>query len=232
MLRHDGLLELRPTEDGIGDSGPDVLVGDVPVVCVDDDGLRTEWITLPTVQPFAPGDVWKMWEALGRADLPLPTGITGQGRVTPGDLAGLRNAGVALDFVASAHASARRLLAEWPTAETTTRVWRPLEIPRGREDEIVTDRRAGQFPALAGEDGALRPAVTARTVSDIEPWCSSGLAEAARELASRLSACVTSIRRFLLVGLFLVLKAGQERDKPLSTWPPNALAARLRFGQR
>jgi hypothetical protein len=220
-------VRISPRSESIADGGPDVLVGALPLITIDASGdPGIEYLHLDPPAPFSPTTVEAMWSELTTSGLPIPTGVEDQGVVSTGALEGLRMVGIQPEVLPVAHSAARSLLIKWPTVESSRSILRPIEIPRGREDERATEHAAARFPSLSVGADSPRPSVSVRTIADDRPWASDSLRHAAAQVVRRLQQIDPPVPQQLVEPFARVARAGTGRavaDPPVSSWPKAGL---------
>lgn len=224
----------RQTREDRGDPIPDVLIGTMPFVHLNPEGLPSlAELWIPPPPPFRDEDVRMMWNEIDEAACPLPHSVLAQGGLGPGRIAERREIGLTADFVALAYRRARALLARWPPQEAYELIWRNIELRGGREDFQATERRMPALAALKTKDGRPLPQKTARRRGIEDPWTSWLLYDAALAVVKEAGALGDRVIEDLpwrkVTAAFRAV-AGRARpdrsssDSPVSTWP---IAARL-----
>lgn len=228
LNRGDDWLEIEPKAQGVGTEGPDVLVGDLPLPVYEGHRMIVDWMSLPPPLPLRMGDISTMWGRIAELGYPLPNMNIAQGLHSAAAASVTDSPSIGLELLPKAHAAAMSLLTQWPVVESSTSVWRPIDVPGGREDERLTDRLAGRWSAVRRADERLLPGRTARTVPSEASWSSSSLSAAALrarhaldDLGHETGFEVPARRTFdLLARQAWPLRA--VADPPLSSWPPVA----------
>jgi hypothetical protein len=229
--RGNDWLEIEPKAQGIGTEGPDVLVGELPIPFTDGRRTAVEWLALPPPSPLRIEDIATMWSRIADLGCPLPTGNVGQGVHSAAAAGDGLSPSPGVELLPHAHAAAAAVLARWPTIESSTFVWRPVDVPGGREDEGLTERSAGRWPAVRRADCALIPGRTARVMPSAAAWSSASLSATAVNVHRALARLgqetgfeVSSRRTFDLLAR-RAWPVAAAADQPLSSWPPAAADA-------
>jgi hypothetical protein len=218
----------------IGESeAPDVLVGSIPLIHLDNNGIHPvlTYLDIPPPSPFHVRDIEAMWQKIRLSGCPIPRSVTLQGQYAPGRAHTIHINQITVDYLDYAHQQCRQLLSRWPTIETQEVVLRNIELRGGREDFLMTERRLGSLPILMTQKGRHIPQRTFRRRAKDASWHSQLLREAASAVhdtvRSRINEQLTltevdkivapfaSVARLATPSLTLV-------DPPLSTWPLNA----------
>lgn len=227
----NGYIEVEPISQGIGSDGPDVLVGELPIPFEVGGRVGLAWLALPPPSPLEQRDVSTMWSRIQDLRYPLPSGNAAQGLHSAAAAGGGDAPSPGLEILPHAHAAAVGLVAEWPSVESSTSVWRPVDVPGGREDERVTERFAARWPAVRRANDILVPGRTARIVPSKVSWSSSGLSGTAVKVHRALDALgrttgwdVPPRRTFDLLAR-RAWPASPVADPPLSSWPQAAADA-------
>lgn len=224
-------IEIEPIAQGIGTDGPDVLVGELPIPFEIGGRISLAWLALPPPPPLEPSDVSTMWSRIQDVGFPLPSGNAAQGLHSAAAAGVDYSPSPGLELLPHAYAAAVGLIGAWPSVESSTSVWRPVDVPGGREDERVTERFAGRWPAVRRSNDILVPGRTARVVPSKAVWSSSSLSGTAVKVHRALKALgkttgwdVPSRRTFDLVAR-RAWPPSQVADPPLSSWPQPAADA-------
>lgn len=190
-------------------------------------------LEVPPPSPWRPDDVKAMIDAAralrlsraGTSPLTAPNAVVAR-EVDPGT--------VDWTEVNTAAGTCTRLLARWPTARASDIVWRPVELPHGRELEAVTaranDRRTR--PAVTS-GGRLIPTRTARRSPTVMPVRNQALSSIAQALVSvihsHLDYTIHQEMRATIAPVEQVAMSarsmGGTTDPPPSTWPEPILAS-------
>lgn len=215
-----------PAPTGLGIT--DTLAGAVPLLHFADGRLQVSYLEIPPPLPLTFDSLSSMWHEVVDAAVPLPGGVAAQGRLLPGVT--LTGSHLLPDVLDRAHAAARGLLARWPRNETTTNIWRGIELAGGREDLVATARAARNVPGFFDSSGRQLPTRTMRRTRSDEPWTSRRLRHVAQRLAAVVAAAMVAgpdeagnalLKPFHAVAA-QALPNSLGVDMPLSAWPPAA----------
>jgi len=224
-------IEIEPVAQGIGTDGPDVLVGELPIPFEAGGRIALSWLALPPLPPLELRDVSTMWSRIQELGYPVPRGNAAQGLHSASAVGVADSPSPGLELLPEAHAAAVGLLGAWPSVETSTHLWRPIDVPGGREDERMTEKLAGRWPPVRRSIDVLVPGRTARVVPSTTPWASSSLSGAAVKVHQTLDALgqrtgwvVPSRRTFDLLAR-RAWPSSPTTDPPLSSWPQAAADA-------
>lgn len=227
----DGCIEVEPVSEGIGTDGPDILVGELPIPFMSNGRIAISWLALPPPPPLKLGDVSVMWSRIASLGYPLPAGNPAQGLHAAAAAGHGQWPSPGLEVLPHAHATAVRILGSWPSVECTTSIWRPIDVPGGREDERATEKVAGRWPATRRADGTFVPSRTGRVMPTRVPWRSSSLSrvaatvvQALEDLALETGWDISSRRTFDLLAR-RARPPVDATDPPVSTWPQPAADA-------
>ena len=228
LRRAGGEVTIAPAE--VLGSDPDVLIGLLPLIYLADGKqptLEELWLAPPS--PFTDKDIQDMWSRVERFPLIDVSGLSAQGRYGVARLAGRRASGVGHEFLVDAHNRARRLIANWPTDESQTLMWRSVELRGGREDFALTERLMAGVPAAVRSDGTHVPQRTVRRRAAAEPWGSWALHHSASHLVRALRALEEpSDDVGLRLSTTIATLGDRARpctsrsDAPISAWPTPA----------
>lgn len=170
---------------GADRSEVDQLVGSLPCVTGDvtapsSGQLVVQHLVLPPPSHFVDGSVETMWTAASELPGPSPASVLSQGLSTH-SRAVVVGPGTRWSALPPALAAARHLLARWPRREETEEIWRPRDLPGGREwfSRTLRSPRA-RFDPAAG------PLVTARLRASDAAWRSGVVAELGGLLSAEL----------------------------------------------
>jgi hypothetical protein len=224
-------IEIEPTAQGIGTDGADILVGELPIPFETGGRINLRWLALPPPPPLELRDVSTMWSRIQELGYPMPKGNAAQGLHSASAVAATDSPSPGLELLPHAHAAAVGLLGAWPSVETSTYVWRPVDVPGGRENERATEKLAGRWPAVRRSNDVLVPGRTARVVPSTTAWASSSLSGTAvkvhrilEELGHTTGWDVPSRRTFDLLAR-RAWPPSPTTDPPLSSWPQVAADA-------
>ncbi len=216
--------------------GPDVVTGwlRIPYVTA---SMEVESLALwiPPPEPFLSEDIEVMWEEVLRAPWDLPQPVPAQGSLETDASLTLRNSGVRFQALKGFWSIAKRLLGNWPQQESTTWIWKGIDLPGGREDEMLTLRhpRAAAGTRLGN---TLTPERSARLISGTNDWKLNSVSSVSLALAKRLEASVNTETVPLISHLVgaaariaaIARPAAVSSDPPISSWP-HVLAALYRL---
>lgn len=233
--QHEIVLEPKP--DQSYDDMPDVFVGRLPLVYWNSTTRRPDVaeLDISAPPPFAAGDERRMWADLTESALPIPRSVLAQGRVVGGRIERLRSDQLELENVRTALVSALSMLRKWPTSETTTRIWRPIEARGSREDARFTEQFGQRVAGRTSPAGVATLDRTARRRAQMHPWRSLQLSNLAEALAQALDGHAVAARlgedaalygsRMLRQVAAAARPIARAVDPPMSSWPPVARAA-------
>ncbi len=208
-----------------GSEAPDLVVGAIPLVWWKPSrgSVDVQLLHIPAPPPFDASDVSAMWEDVLRSSGPAVESVLHQGLARGG---GRVRGGSWLrpEAVPRAVAACRRLLDEWPELETTTNIWRPIDMRGAREDLVATDKRAAMKPGIRSA-GAVIPDRVARRHRSSIGWSSNRLAFACQSVVRAMDDLQLDAGQSLQ--LARPLRSVAERsmtneqavDLPVSSWP-------------
>lgn len=201
----------------------DVPVGSLPILCNNGQGgLVVKYITIPPPAPFREIDIDTMWNALTVFPASVPRSVRRDTTSPVGSTSGIEPSLAALPRLIQLAAA---LVHRWPNRETAVSLWRPVDVPGGREDARTTLGRIPNADIITTSSEARLPSRTARLLQSSTPWRLASLAAVLRRVRANIrsrdwTGTIPPGDR-ILSEVIAKSEPLLERaiDPPLSSWP-------------